>query len=291
MIPLDQAYLDACESWDSAVQEGRLYGREDACPGLSVPADPVWLRWHEYWRTRHAKWEGHRAQDGARAAYGCPSVLGELPWTDCLPQVVGVTGGPGDCTGVLVAPDVVLSAGHCSGATEVVSSNTLVPDGDVKFRARRRVTRVVKHDHLDVALLQLDERLPFDPLIWPVTSTPLPDSLLIYGFGESQPGAGDFGSLLGVWFQDEDIVSCPSRGSARTGCRGREEFILSRPGRDTGFGDSGAPVLEKLGDGWRVVGVTSRSLAGGGTGDGGIYVRTDAISDWMVSSIRTLARL
>ena len=46
------------------------------------------------------------------------------------------------CRGVLIAPDIVLSAGHCFNYTDVVHANTAIADHDKRFLQGNNSTRI-----------------------------------------------------------------------------------------------------------------------------------------------------
>ena len=83
--------------------------------------------------------------------------------------------------------------------------------------------------------------------------------------------------------------ACERVDEWRFGCRSEFELVLPRSsGADTCAGDSGGPVLEETSEGFRIMAVTSRAVAGAHLrcGDGGVYTRTDAIAPWIDQFVR-----
>ncbi len=82
---------------------------------------------------------------------------------------------------------------------------------------------------------------------------------------------------------------CDTETASARGCLPDLELVLPRlGGLDTCHGDSGGPVLERDAQGiLRVVAITSRAVRDSvlECGDGGIYVRVDALQAWMTRAL------
>lgn len=215
-------------------------------------------------------------------------VPGTIDQGGAFPGVVAVGGGGRwECTGTLVGPRLVLTAKHCSWAT-AVALGASVEQG----QARPYLVQepAVVHSRADVALLRLVDAVP-DARPHPLASRcpsvfSRPWEAELVGFGyRFATGAGGTGlrSSGKVTIAGLSCATAQAPAFSRLPCMNDLEFALRADplAPDTCKGDSGGPVLVR-GHGRRViVGVTSRHIAeGGGCGQGGIYVRADAISDW-----------
>jgi endonuclease G len=214
-----------------------------------------------------------------------PPVVGGQPVAagDWAPTALVWAGGDPFCTGVLVAPDVVLTAGHCNSAATHVSVG-LVDLGAVEGRTRV----VAKEAHpswlttLDVAVLLLAE--PVD--LAPAALAPTPadgDPVHIVGWGATDAQGDVYPDTLmaaaaTVWDAD---CSQPDQGCMPAVQPGGE-LVAGGEGVDSCSGDSGGPLYAGTPDAPLLVGITSRGVDSDGPpcGDGGIYVRADAAMAW-----------
>ncbi len=176
------------------------------------------------------------------------------------------------CTGTLVRPDLVLTAGHCIRAgTTVPSLRVFRPlslgggaVGVASFGAHPDMCLDCSTDEFDFGYLRLAEPLDVPPLeiitdqeAWDVL---VPDrgTVTVVGWGDV-PERGGLGGQR--W-----RVEVPIRRFTETGF----EFIAGGEGKDSCAGDSGGPALVPGDDGaWKIVGITSRGPEP--CGQGGYY--------------------
>ncbi len=234
------------------------------------------------------------AATGALAgpALGPPPVVGgeRVPPGE-LPEVVAVLGEFGACTGTLIAPDVVLTAGHC---IDIEPREVITHTDDYGERRGDRIR--VKwaqayprwEDRFDVGVLMLDHVARPAPRA--IASACHANSALaagtplrVVGFGLTTPDAHDTNTAkhqATIPVLDPFCETAPGCGA---GAAPRGEFAAGGRGTDSCFGDSGGPALLDTPDGPVVVGVVSRGLAvpGAPCSSGGIYVRADKVVAWV----------
>lgn len=223
---------------------------------------------------------------GLRVVGGNPADAGE--WPDAVAVKLQ---GFYQCTGTLVAPRVVLTAGHCNlNITEV-----LVNSNDYAAPGSGEVIRVVaayeypnSWQTYDVAVLVLERDASVPPRTVAtscIIENHLFDGATVapVGFGSTESWGGGGNSLL---MEARTVVTDHDCSGNRRGCvdavRPDGELIAGGDGIDSCNGDSGGPLYLETPDGWFLVGITSRAAepASVACGDGGIYVRPDAIIDW-----------
>lgn len=196
------------------------------------------------------------------------------------------------CTGVLVAPDLVLTAGHCGfGIASVEFGSTRLGEG----QQVEVIENIVHPDYfttLDAAILVLEQ-----PITAPVAAlvrdceadNKLVDGALatIVGFGAIDEWASEWTEQLNE--ADTEITDAVCENTA-VGCNEEVspggELIAGGNGIDSCTGDSGGPLYVPGDDGVPLLAaITSRATIPAPTpcGNGGIYVRADVLAEWIES--------
>jgi len=210
-------------------------------------------------------------------------------YRDCV-----AVGGDGQwcCTGTLVAPNVVVTAGHCFGGctSRVFVGHNVGGQGRIV-----NVKNAVQHPkygadglHNDLTVLILEADIDGVPPRKIASTEAINSAFYIraVGFGTTDTnGVSGFGIKRMV---DVGIVTTDCSHALvkeRHGCDPGLELVAGAPflDRDTCKGDSGGPVYILHENEWLVAGATSRATAESvrPCGDGGVYVRLDKYADWI----------
>lgn len=238
----------------------------------------------------------------AQAADGTANVVGGEPvpegvWEDTA--AIGYNWGIG-CTGTLIAPDLVITAGHCNiGIKYVIVGTNNYDQGGERIDAIATYEYPNSQNSFDVTIVELEHEATVAPRT--IASGCVIDEMLydgapvtIAGYGATDENASRYTSKLMQAFTTVGDHDCSetSRGCHRSISPGGE-LIAGGDGVDSCNGDSGGPLYLNTEIGDFLVGVTSRAAypADSYCGDGGIYARPDAILDWIESETgRTLER-
>lgn len=206
-------------------------------------------------------------------------------------DVVALTTATGAvrCTGIVVGPRHVLTARHCLPVGTVILGNN-VKNSKASYRVIG--SSATPDPTLDAAVVVTDRPLNIPPRVRRRDGrAPAPRGLLrVVGFGAREITGHDGAGLK----RFADLITsgwgCDSSRAARFGCRPEIEMLIPRQGdADTCDGDSGGPVFERFGSGYRLLAITSRAVRGSRQrcGDGGIYTRVDQIAGWIDGIITT----
>jgi secreted trypsin-like serine protease len=248
-------------------------------------------------------------RESAHAAVvgGQSAQLGSFPWMAYVLDFKGNT--VGQCSGTVVAPNLVLTAGHCAEEVQTgaldEASGYQVMTGNVDLAAAETerqvsgVTRVIvcgcfdRHTAVgDVALLQLSTPTSA-PAITLASSPRAGSAALLAGWGDTYSGQATPVERL-QWAPTvvQGPGSCESEASPFLS--ESEICTLDPPARRTGAcnGDSGGPLLvaEPAATGGMVqIGVTSHVYDECATTSPSVFTRADAISAWVRGWVQALA--
>ncbi|MDQ3365191.1 MAG: trypsin-like serine protease [Myxococcota bacterium] len=206
------------------------------------------------------------------------------------PDAVAVLGNQGSCTGTLIAPDVVLTAGHCAaGMTRVIANTTNYNSTGGTQSMIKTITAYPNWETTyDIAVIVLTT---------PITSVPprkigtactfaafaSKPTVHLVGFGSTDVAGNAPNTLLNEVTTQVTDPECTAGNGCQPAVAPGGEFVAGGNNRDSCFGDSGGPVYLDTPRGAVVIGAVSRGVenAANPCGGGGIYVRTDKLVQWI----------
>jgi hypothetical protein len=185
------------------------------------------------------------------------------------------------CSGVVVGPAHVLTAGHCvdtadalvaAGAVASVRWGGDVAEEEAEVRGWLRAEvhpEVADPDHgHDLAVVTLDADAASAPAALAGGPPAVGDALAFYGYGASSEGGDDAGVLRGTHLEVLEVDDLVFRSFAA--------------GTNVCSGDSGGPAVASAEDGWWVVGVDTfvdPTCLGGTAGTTRIDVHLEWLAD------------
>ena len=242
--------------------------------------------------------EGEEASSDSGSAWvvgGAQAPKGKWPDT----AAIVFYGNQVGCTGTLIAPDVVITAGHCIGGIAGVLLNTNdYTSGGEYIAVKKEIEYPNSWATVDVGLLLLDKSSSVEPRV--IAQDCVLEEIYdgadvqIVGYGALDIWGNQYGTKL---MEATSTIADHDCTDMWRGCNSSVspggELGAGGNGVDACFGDSGGP-LYLLGDkGHYLVGVTSRSYSNvyAPCEEGGIWGRPDSIIDWIEStSGRTLPK-
>lgn len=227
------------------------------------------------------------AQSVPPPVVGGTEVVGNT-WPDVAAVYFGNQVG---CTGTLIAPNLVLTAGHCAGGITKVKVNTDdYTEGGEELRVRETIEYPDSQRTYDVALLILEGNASVTPRTLArgcILDEYLYDGapIAIVGYGAINAGGTRYPTSL---YEAYSVVTDADCSDLSIGCQRSVspggEVAAGGEGVDSCYGDSGGPLYLDADGTYYLVGVTSRGVNGSSNcGLGGIYVRPDAVLDWIES--------
>jgi secreted trypsin-like serine protease len=206
-------------------------------------------------------------------------------WPDAVALLAN---GDQACTGTLIAPDVVITAGHCTDSgdiDEVKIDATDAYGGGETIGVARQKSYPAWETTYDVGVIVLEREATTRPReVLPACASSAMDDdaqIDVVGFGIAEDRNNSRLNEVRV------TVTDPACSRAAAGCIASiapdGEFGAGGGGHDSCNGDSGGPAYIRTPYGTFLIGVVSRAYEDStqDCGDGGIYVRADTVLDWV----------
>ena len=208
-------------------------------------------------------------------------------WRDAVAVLSATTA----CTGTLITPDVVLTAGHCLDPEPVyvvIDTVDFRRTGGEAIRVKWSMAYPRWEDAYDVGVVVLDRPATTAPRAIAAACT-VRERLVegaqaqLVGFGLSATSGTDPSSQLHEGTISIADPACNDPAACVPGVSPGGEFIAAAGGVDACFGDSGGPVYLDGPGGPALIGVVSRGLPVDGPpcGSGAVYVRADQVVPWI----------
>lgn len=226
------------------------------------------------------------AQSVAPVIGGATSPTGK--WPDCLAVLFG---GQQECTGVLIAPTLALTAGHCADPSldqVLIGANRLSqPSQGETIDVMKQIEYPNSQSSIDITLLVLATPAKTAPRTiasgWARSDIANGAQVAIVGWGSTDANASQYPDAQQEAMTTITDPDCHSNNGCNQAARPAGELEAGGMGVDTCPGDSGGPLYLVTSYGTFLAGTTSRSFdnAQSYCKDGGIYERPDKIMDWI----------
>jgi secreted trypsin-like serine protease len=224
-----------------------------------------------------------------------PVVGGQKATEGQFPDVAGIAfRGREDieCSGTLVAPTLVLTAGHCAdGITGVRLDASDYSDSNEGEYIKAKAVYEYPNSQRSYDVTAIVLATPAKAKPRPIAMDCIVDDYLVDGAKATIAGYGaydQYGNRYDSNLRDAEIeINDADCNTMQDGCQRSVspggELSAGGDGTDTCYGDSGGPLYLHTPKGDFLAGITSRSYAWVDVPcrDGGIYVRPDAIVDWL----------
>lgn len=195
-----------------------------------------------------------------------------------------------ECTGTLIAPNVVITAGHCNDAHldhVLLGTNSLArPQDGETVTVKQRIEYPSSQTSEDVTILVLTKNAAEEPRKiatgWARLDIKNGAAVQFVGYGAIDVNGNNYIDDLQEVMSTITDADCSTSSGCNTAARPAGELGAGGMGIDTCSGDSGGPMYLLTDYGNFLAGVTSRSYDDSvkPCGDGGIYERPDKIVDW-----------
>lgn len=216
-------------------------------------------------------------------------------WPDVAAVLFPIDGEVALCTGTLVAPTVVLTAGHCYDRTSApLPDNVLIGTASLSRPGDGEIIPIA-HGYLypsagtteDLAVLVLARPSTRPPRHivdgWARADLVNGAAISLVGFGAIDRSGMVYIDQLQEATTTITDVDCSASSGCNPAARPAGELGAGGMGVDTCPGDSGGPLYLATSYGPVLAGVTARSYdnARFPCSEGGIYVRPDKVLDWI----------
>jgi secreted trypsin-like serine protease len=252
-------------------------------------------------------WAGPAAADGAHVSIvgGSPTTITDFPWLAFVEAETGPEEGF-QCTGTVVAPRVILTAGHC---VQDIESGQLTPASDFAVATGvadlatvgaanvSRVTQALVNPAFKPSVLRGDAALLV--LATPTSAPPIAlasaadgslyaagTSLSLAGWGLTSPNAKD---ITGVLRSASSVVQSTAYCKSKVGryypffAPATQLCAVDPPSYSSGtcHGDSGGPAIARANGVPVQVGITSLGEAKCSTKLPDVFTRVDQVAAWV----------
>jgi len=209
-------------------------------------------------------------------------------WPDCLAVLFG---GQQECTGVLIAPTLALTAGHCADPQldqVLIGANRLSqPSAGETINVMQQIEYPSSQSTIDITLLILATPSTIPPRTiatgWARADIRNGATVELVGWGATDQNASQYPDAQQEAQTTITDFDCTTSAGCNAGAQPDGELGAGGMGIDTCPGDSGGPLYLVTSYGAFLAGTTSRAYdtATSYCKDGGIYERPDKIIDWI----------